>query len=452
MTAYVNLMDSRYGYGAPEARNSYLKTWERYVRFKPIDFNFYYYYDTTASSSRQFERHYKGKTLEEVAKQYASTNHADFTSFHRPEDARKIAGLANESGHMVMRLEYNGNSTFLRMYDDLEVWPSEAQFATALKRLMMPLSIQRVGVLTGHLERSADKSGDRSYSSFLTAKSNRFALVNNGFDVLTIQDGEEIPDNLAILVIADPKKTFSKEMLGRVFKYIDDGGNLLITTEPGKQTVIEPLLKQLGITLRSGVLVAPNKDEAPDFVESTLTPAAENMSMRLASMQAEKQLVLLQSAAVLDYKEDTYAFKAEPLLTNEGKDSWLRKGNLVNDSSIVEFNKQDGDETGIFAMVMKLHRRINGREQRIIVSGDADFMGNQAIKLRHRTNIPFSTALFKWLSGGLFPIEQSRTEPQDQDVVLSERQLAILKLFLLWILPGILLLCGTVLLLRRKRK
>lgn len=452
MTTYVNLLDSRYSYGSPEARNTFLRTWDRYTRFKPIDYQFYYYYDTASATARAFERVFKGKTILDAAKEYAKTFKADLDIFNKPEASRKIPGLKAEDGRMVMELTYKGKSTFLRMYDDREIWPSEAQFSTALKSLMMPSATQRAGFLTGSLQRNIDGQGERGYSLITTGKSVRPALINNGFEVLEVKEGQEIPENLAVLVVADPKESFSESTIARLRRYVDAGGNLLITTEPGKQPVLEPLLKPLGISLRDGIIVTQHEEEVPDLLMATLTKAAGNMSQGAAGSYRNGQPVMLSRAAALDYQRDSAGFEIEPLLMNTGGNSWLKKGALVSDSAKVELNEKEGDLAGNFAASVALRRKINGKEQRIVVMGDADFMSNQSIQLYGRNNVPFVTALFKWFSGGVYPMEISRQEPKDLKMEVTDEQFSALKMVVLWVLPGLLLIGGTILLVRRKRK
>ena len=67
-------------------------------------------------------------------------------------------------------------------------------------------------------------------------------------------------------------------------------------------------------------------------------------------------------------------------------------------------------------------------------------------------NFIFNTGVFSWLDNGEFPIFTSRPAPVDTQVLVSKDQVKMLRLGYLYILPGILVLMGAVLLLRRKRK
>ena len=67
-------------------------------------------------------------------------------------------------------------------------------------------------------------------------------------------------------------------------------------------------------------------------------------------------------------------------------------------------------------------------------------------------NFDFSTALFSWFSNGEFPIDTSRPLSKDKQITITSGGMVALKWLLLGILPGLLLIAGTILLIRRKRK
>ncbi len=96
----------------------------------------------------------------------------------------------------------------------------------ALKRVLgtdMPL----VGFVTGGLERSTIKLGEREYALHSAYKGYRGSLVNIGFDADTINlSTRDIPNDLTALVLADPKMDLSPVAMNKLKNYIDKGGNL----------------------------------------------------------------------------------------------------------------------------------------------------------------------------------------------------------------------------------
>ncbi|WP_341837132.1 Gldg family protein [Chitinophaga pollutisoli] len=452
LTAYVNLLDPRYSHGAARERNKYLHIWEKYTRFKPIDYKFFYYYDTSNTNSYGFERTYRGKTLDSAAYDFARIYDVSLEGFNKPEIYRQFTHLKEEDAKMVLELKYKGKTSLLRMFDDREVWPSEAQFAASLKRLTAPNSIQKIGFLEGQLQREWNTGGQRNYANFSTVKEVRAALINNGFDITSVAGEVEIPKDLKVLIVSDPKTAFSTSQLDIMRRYINNGGNLLITTEPGKGEVTKPLLDMLGLEVMPGTLVASQPGEVPDLLQARLTKEAGGLSQGVAGLYYNNAAILLPGAAALDYQHAAEkGFLAEPLLVSNNH-QWLKMGPVVKDSAAVVFDEAGGDTSGIFAPVVALSRKTGGREQRIIVAGDGDFLSNAALMLYGRSNFPFVTGLFKWFSNDIFPVELPTKAPKDARINLSDKGFSGIKLAFIWVLPVVVVLFAIVLLIRRKRK
>jgi ABC-2 type transport system permease protein len=125
-----------------------------------------------------------------------------------------------------------------------------------------------------------------------------------------------------------------------------------------------------------------------------------------------------------------------------------------NDSlGTVTFSPEEGDIIGPLTTAVALNRKVNEKEQRIVVTGDADFLSNKEFNRPQRTaNFVFSTALFRWMSGGEFPVDTRRPDPRDKKIKTTLEKLNREKKIYQWVVPGILLLFGLVVLFRRKRK
>ena len=451
ITFYDNFLDRTYSRAAPGERNNILDLWEPYLRFKPdITFKYVYYYDSVVDP--YLYKAIKGMTLRELVEKRVKGFKTDINMLKTPEQIRSIIDLGPEERRLVMHVKMGDRSTFLRVFNDNEFWPSETETGAALKRMMMPLP--RIAFLEGGFERSIDKVGDRDYETLTSKISFRYALVNQGFDVFSVTADKDIPTDVAALVIADPKKDLSEEERGRIQKYIDAGGNLLITGEPGKQSVLNPLIKTLGVQLTDGILVQKSRDYAPNLVLPYLTETAGGFSRTLHNEFEDSGRVSMPGAAGLVY-DSTAGFTVRPLLMTDAKVSWnKRNGALVTDSAEVEYDAAAGDEKKAFPTALALTRKINGREQRIIVTGDADFISNAELSRNNvRTaNFKFNSGIFGWFSYGVFPIDTSRPHSKDNHLKSSNGGVLALKIIFLGLLPGFFLIFGTVLLIRRKRK
>jgi len=456
VTVYNNVLN-RFGfYGTPQFRNRYLATWERYLRFKPdISFNYVNYYDSTYDNSREDLDHYKGKSLEEITLQKMKARKMDIPQLKKPEEIRKIIDLKPELNRFVVQLRYKNKTTFLRVFDDMMTFPGETEVGAAFKRLQQA-RMPKIAFLSGELERSIHRSADRDYKVLNNEPTSRFALLNQGFDVdsLSAQTGD-IPADISVLVVADPKINLSETSLTKIGQYIDKGGNLLIAGEPGKQAVLNPLLQKLGIQLMEGMIAQPSKELSPDMALPYLTSTAATFTGPVAKDWKDSIRISMPGVTGLTWNSSN-GFTVKPLLMSDASQSWMKKGALVADSADVVFSPANGDQRTSVPLALSLNRQVNGKEQRIIVTGDADFISNieltaQRGKLR-TGNFTFCTSLFSWLCYGEFPIDTSRPEGKDNHLMITSDGVDVMRIFLLWGLPALLLLTGSTILIRRRRK
>lgn len=453
VTGYANLFGQFFDDGSPESYNRNFKKWEPYMRFKNnIKLKNVMYYDTLNLTGNIISG-YKGMTLDQIVKKVADIRDMSPKQFVSPAEVRKAVDLTKEPSQYTMQLKYKERTTFLRVYQDNEHWPSEIEISAALKRLMLA-KMPKILFVTGNLERSINKIGDREYQVLTNLKSFRNSLLNQGFDVDTVSlESAVIPKDIAALVLADPKTALSTTGLAKLQQYIDDGGNLLISGEPGKQAVLNPLLKQFGVALMDGAIVQENKDLQPDLVIPYLTETAAGLFPPLKHAHHAKAILSMPKATALSYT-NTGAYQIKSLLVTDPDLSWLKRDKFVSDSAAVKFEPERGDERKAFPVAVSLTRKVKGKEQRIVIAGDADFMANaelQRFNLR-TANFIFNTGIFSWLNYGKFPINSFRNPAIDTTVLLTKDEIKPLKVWFLYIFPGILLAIGSIVLIRRKRR
>lgn len=451
VVSYINILDNLYWYGKPEDRNMDISRWEPYLRFKPeIKFRYVYYYNKS-NNERIFKTN-PGLSVKQIAEKFAKSFKEDISLFKSPEEISKEVNLEPEEFRYVMQLKYKGKTTFLRLFDDNVVFPGETETSAALKRLTT--TMPRIAFLQGEHERTINKKGDKDYQFLTNFISFRRSLINQGFDVDTVSlKNKEIPKGIEALVIADPKVDFAPEVLAKIQKYIEEGGNLLIAGEPGRQSILNPLIQPLGVQLMDGILIQKSQDFAPDLLQLSTTENAATFTNSLKRSHEDSFKVSMPGAAGLIYNR-VGAFDIKPLLLTDDTATWNKKGALTLDSAAIKYEPQNGDTMQAIPTALGLSRRINGKQQRIIITGDADFISNSELGRRNirTSNFTLATAMFSWLSNGQFPIDTTRPQSKDNRFNLSVNGLRWLKIFLIGILPGILLIIGSVLLIRRKKR
>lgn len=461
VTLYVNLLRPGFEAGLPIGYNNYMdQVWEKYQRFKrDINYKFVYFYDIDPQKDSGLFKFYPGKSLKEIAGVFARRAQVDSSLFLMPEQIRKLIDLKEEDNKMIMELKYGNRRTFLRTTFTTGtwggIWPSEPLVAAALNRLT-GAPIPKICFLTGELERSIFKTGERELDSHTANKGSSSALINIGFDVDTLNlQTQSIPADATTLVIADPKMEFTPIVQRKLEYYVDEGRNLLILGEPGKQYVLNPLLKKLGVQLLDGQLVESRQDETAEKITYQLTPQSYELAdewwlMYFKHLHKHKVKDIqygawLPGIAALTVSADS-GFNIQPIFITGAKDIWVKKGKLITDSIPPVFNVTEGDiRQPSFPIIFQLTRRINNREQRIIVSGDADIASNSR---KVEDNL---RSFYSWLNYNQAPFYTPIPYAKD-NVTLPSKRASIYNIVYVWVLPSALLLTGMIILIRRKRK
>jgi ABC-2 type transport system permease protein len=454
ITTYANLFDEMVYDVLPDGQNRDKKTFEQYQRYIPsLKMDYVYYYDTIDVQHQLNRNEYKGLSLRQVAGKTAHNMGVDPDLFMPPAEIRRLIDLGPENNNVVRVLEYKGKKSILRFYDGGNPEPGEAEITAAIKRLTIPA---KIAFVTGNNERSIDKKGDRNYQVISGMKKNRIAMINQGFEIDSVDPGtQDIPDDLSVLVLGDPAVPLDVQAQQRIAAYIDKGGNMLVTGEPGRQALLNPLLEPLGVRLKNGLLVTPSRDFPPDLVFGRFPDREHAVDSVFRDMQEGNARVTFQGSSALEYADpgtdtDSGKFHITPLMLSPAT-GWNRLKPVDPASTDVVFDAAGGDEKGVFPIELCLTRKRNHKEQRILVSGDADFMSNAELTRVRGNNLPFVMRIFKWFSYGAFPIDTSRPDSRDNKILVSRAQISAMKVFFLGIFPALLLAGGAFVLLRRRR-
>lgn len=456
VTLYTNLFHRLAVTALPQNRMNYFNDfWEEYIRFYPnLQFRYEYYYDIREGDSTWYKE-YPGKSMDEIAAIRAEILGIRKSLFKKSSEMKNMAALREEDLRLLMELEYKGRKTILRAFERGVTWPDPENVAGSLMRLVRDKEVKTT-FLTGHFERSPVRFTLRDYGVPTTNKDNRISLINIGVDTDTISIADkDIPANLDLLVVADPRVPYSQAELDRIDQYIARGGNALLFTEPGKQILLEPILKKLGVHAENGTIVHLDKDERPTVFENKVTDEANFMANERVWEYFQWYRKWYHGGRVVNdgvaslQLESVDGFKATPIILMPGhENTWVENGLFVVDSAAPVFSAQEGDfRKPAYTIAVKLTRTINNKEQRIIVAGDADFMSAKRV-----AESKIGQAFYSWGLYNQYPVYANRRFPQDMLYAISNRTAGILLNIYVYLIPGVLLLIATIILVRRKRK
>ncbi|PWV56838.1 Gldg family protein [Chitinophaga sp. S165] len=424
VTTYVNILDNNYYLGAPEKKSEDERILTPYRRFMPdMKMEYVYYYDF--SNNEGLYKNYPGESDAAIAKKVSDIQDLDFRKVLKPEAVKKIVDLNPEENRLVRLLEYGDKKTFLRYYNDIRIYPGEQEFTAALKRLVTPADIPVITFLRGNGERSIIKAGDAEFRTFVNELTFRGALINQGFNVDTVNLAQQdIPGSTSVLVIADPKTAFSPEVQQKLAQYVASGRNLFVITEPGSQNVVTPLLQPLGIHPGPTAIQEESRDYAPDFILAHFADSAGTIAPKLSGYKADNGVVSMSGTAGIGY-HDTAGFHIVPLLVAKNNE----------------------------ALAIAAQRKVNGKEQRIVVTGDADFMSSAELGRRkpYNWNQPLITEMFRWFTYGTFPVNTGAIRSKDA-IDSDDQGILMMRIIFFGVIPGGLLIFSAVLLLYRRRR
>ena len=444
ITTYVNLLDINYHMAMPYSQNYDKSSFEQYTRFLPqIEMEYIYYYDTSTNAALYAQN--PGLNDKQLAEKMVESQDLKLKKLYTPAEIKKIIDLGPEQNRVVRTVEYNGQKTFLRMYDDLFKAPSEKEISAALKRLVLPAP--KIVFATGNMERSVDKIGDKNYKTGFNEITFRYSLINQGFDVSSVDiNAQNIPEQTSILIIADPKTQLSQGALDRISKYIDQGKNLMLLAEPETNSALAAITDKLGIGFTKQTLVQESETNSPDFLVTDLQRNVDSTLIKFSPNPNNNPIPFLGSSGINIVKNT--GFKVTPLLKTNNQPAWESQTGITSVSP--ELKKQPAVKA--VPLAVALTRNINGKSQKIIVAGDADFMGNAELSRGGSGTFQFVTDLFSWFSNYEFPIDTTRPKSTDNKITINANQVFVNKIVFIGLFPLLIILSGAFILIRRNRR
>ena len=441
VTTFVNLLDPLYVYGMPDKRVQDKKHFERYARFnKGMKFKYVYYYGPNRNPD--LESIYPGTTDQEKMQKVCESLGLKEKMFKTHEQVEAEYGVdLSESDYTMIRLlsTKDGRKSWLRMYNDMSKYPTEEEIAASVKRIGQGPC--KIGYVAGHGERSITKFGDREFFVSVNDKTYRKSLINNGFDPVVIDLAQEIPDEIELLVVADPRTAYSEEELAVIKNYIDKGGNAVICSESGHQDAVNPVAEMVGVKFQEGCLMQENEWLEPELVTGVVDTPALDLHRSFRWMRRWGYCLPMGRAAEYQIAEDN-GFDVINTFVSDTLKVW-------NSASM---------EEKTFPLLSQMKRTVGEKEQHIIVAAETDWLTN-AEMMRRRTGVNQDNSIvcnymFRFLTNDRYPCVTYHPYDKDRsmkDYTAHSATVAAYVVFLVGI-PLLLVIICVIINRIRKRK
>lgn len=315
---------------------------------------------------------------------------------------------------------------------------SEHAISNALLRLNRRDN-QQVVFLSGHGEREISGTTNRAYTAL------HEKLVAIGFNTQTLNLLEKsLPENIKLLVIAAPQNEYLAGELEKIETFINNGGNLLWLTDPGKSQGLDKLARSLGIQLQDGVVVDNNTDlrRTLNIASPAIIPVTEYFPHIITNAIKYNTLFpLARGISPLTNDANINNWQTAALFSSFGQ-SWTETGGLTED---MVFDSSTGDIAGPITIAAALSRQLatpsaQAVSQRIVVVGDSDFLSDTYIGAG--ANLSLGINMFNWLIGDDDFISVEVTSSPDTKLELNDTQLMIIAFGFFLIIPLVLLAIG----------
>lgn len=341
------------------------------------------------------------------------------------EEARQLAIPASGA----VRVEYDGGSELLLLGQ-----VNETGFTAALLRLLLR-GENWVVAITGHGERRFDGDANHDLRDFAAA------LKREGFHLHTVDlpGAPAIPENTAVLVVADPRADFRLVEKALVADYLAQGGNLFWLTDPDPSNTSAWLETQLPVNRLPGAVV--DAQGARLGLEDPRQVAVGRYAAHPLTAHL-RALTLFPEVAALALRAGGDDWRSSVLFSSSAA-SWNETGEIRGE---VSRNPESGETLGPLPLAVALERDT----QRVLVMGDSDFLSNAY--LGNGANLELGLAAVRWLTANDTLIAIPPPLAADARIELSRRSVAVLAALFLVGIPLAITVSGFLIHFRRKRR
>lgn len=294
-----------------------------------------------------------------------------------------------------------------------------------------------VAFLSGHQERNPH--GDANYDL------SQFSLAMQQLDInvfnINLASIAAIPENVSLFVIAGLYTALPTNEFAIIKSYVLEGGNLLWLSDPDEPEH-SALQNLLGIQRISGTLLDRNSVlYGLDYASHVLITEYPQHQL---TKGFETTTLFPVSSALQPIADATNRFQQAAIM--ETLFSTWSETATIDDSSRYDENSQDS--LGPLTLAYALTREVSGKQQRILVVGDGDFLSNAFIY--QLGNLKLGLRMVNWLTYADQFIDIAPKHTIDHSLQLSPLAVSSIGYGFLLILPGSLFISGLFIWRRRK--
>ena len=396
---------------------------------------------------------FEDSTIQEMLGRYADlsphltvqyvdpTLHPDFTAQYTSSDLAENS-LIVESNLRSTVIPYDNIYTYslneaTYLYDTF--FDGESRLTSAID-FVTSEDLPTAYYLTGHGELTIDDT-----------MTGYIARQNISLEPLSLLSLGAIPDDCACLVIVSPSSDLSEDDRDKILDYLAGGGKLLIYTDYLEEDMpnLWEILSYYGVSLQEGIVIEADAAHhiqgyahylLPDIAEHEITASLQSGSYYVMAPVA-------QGIVISDELRD--GLTVEPLLTTS--DNAFAK--LVTNYTLDSFDYAEGDVTGPFTLGAAItEEQEDGTQTQIVLYTTSYLIDSQIDALVSGGNSTLFLNSLNWMCEGRQTVAIGSKSMSIDYLLLSSRDVSLLSILFIGILPGSVLLTGGVIWYRRRKR
>jgi ABC-type uncharacterized transport system involved in gliding motility auxiliary subunit len=391
------------------------------------------------------------RTAEDLLKQYAQASDGKFT--YRVEDPDRSPGLARRYG-----VESYGTLVMQSGEKSEKVLDAEEERLTnALVKVTRPGN-PIVYFVKGHGERdisSAERTG-------MSQAKEQLEKANYTVKDLELARTGKVPADAGVVIVPGPKTDLLPPELGALDEYLAQGGHLLIMADPLQADGMAKYLAKYGVTLGQDLVVEPSPvgrllgvgPEVPLVMQYEQHPITRDMAQVMTGFPLTRSVspaktppkgvsvtALARTSAGSWGETDLAALRRGAPASRDAKDTpgpvpVLVAVTIEPPPGAKASGQAEADES----------KKPKGR---LVVLGTSTFASNQALSFQGNRDLFLN--IVAWLAGQENEIALRPKDTHQNPIFATEAQKNAILWLSMVVIPGSVMVCGIVLVVRRRR-
>ena len=314
---------------------------------------------------------------------------------------------------------------------------SEQDFTTAILKVTTDTP-HAVLFISGHKERDIADSGQTGFSSL------KQWLEKDNYTVTSLNTliTTTLPASTTAIVLASPQITLTTGESAALSDYLDQGGRLLVMSDPAQPAPLADLMAKWGVTF--------DNDEAydPKFLQGTtpLAPLADSYPFSPITQKMNGAVTIFPLARSLTKTSSPTSSVTIQSIVQTSPQSW---GETNLDTSVPPQYDEGKDIKGPLDLAVSIEssQPISGtaRKTRIVIFGNSRFVANdilQAQQLQGIANTDLFVNSINWLAEDESLISIRATPPDQRNVTMTAQQQSLVFLLSVIVMPALVFIGG----------